>query len=344
MGSRNVPVPGWQLRFLMSKFLKPHSVSGKPINSNGQYQIITKRCLSNSCWQSSPFMKTEVKTALLHHCYATRNLSYSGIQRQNLHESDGAQQETSRADKRIDFEDPDKLLKQQEQEEQEYEHSIKQRILKSALNHVNEYGWTKKTLEAGAVSEGLPPVSHGMFPNGGVELINFFYMEKNAELGRILSQQIEKAKQDGLGKPNTKQFIRDAIEIRLRMIVPYLDTWPKAMAIQTLPQNAPTAWSNLLNIADEIWYHAGDRSTDFNWYTKRLSVAGIYKTSEIFMLQDKSLDLQDTMAFVDRRLDEVVALGSSKQTMEKTSNALKECLKGVAIMGRNITGMNSRNR
>jgi len=62
MGSRNVPVPGWQLRFLMSKFLKPHSVSGKPINSNGQYQIITKRCLSNSCWQSSPFMKTEVKT------------------------------------------------------------------------------------------------------------------------------------------------------------------------------------------------------------------------------------------------------------------------------------------
>ena len=50
---------------------------------------------------------------------------------------------------RIDFEDPDKLLKQQEQEEQEYEHSIKQRILKSALNHVNEYGWTKKTLEAG---------------------------------------------------------------------------------------------------------------------------------------------------------------------------------------------------
>ena len=51
----------------------------------------------------------------------------------------------------------------------------------------------------GAVSEGLPPVSHGMFPNGGVELINFFYMEKNAELGRILSQQIEKAKQDGLG-------------------------------------------------------------------------------------------------------------------------------------------------
>ena len=36
----------------------------------------------------------------------------------------------------------------------------------------------------------------------------------------------------------------------------------QAMGIMTLPPNAPEALSNLLNLTDEIWYYAGDRSTD----------------------------------------------------------------------------------
>ena len=63
-------------------------------------------------------------------------------------------------------------------------------------------------------------------------------------------------------KPKTREFIRDAVETRLRMIVPYIDTWPQAMAIQALPQNAVESWTNLANLVDEIWYYAGDRSVD----------------------------------------------------------------------------------
>jgi len=233
---------------------------------------------------------------------------------------------------------------QDDSQEEEYEFSIKQKILLASLDHVNEHGWTKKALEAGAASEGLPAVSHGMFPRGGAELVNFFYRHSNQELAKALAKQIEEAEKLGEEKPKTRPFIRNAIEMRLRMILPYIDTWPQAMGIQTLPQNAPESWSNLMNLSDEIWYHAGDRSTDFNWYTKRASVAAVYKASEIFMLQDGSEDKQETFAFVDRRLDDVQALGKCKGQLQNCNSTLKEGLKGLAIIGRNVMGMNSRNR
>ena len=34
------------------------------------------------------------------------------------------------------------------------------------------------------------------------------------------------------------------------------------MALQTLPQNAVESWTNTLNLMDEIWFYAGDRSID----------------------------------------------------------------------------------
>ena len=56
--------------------------------------------------------------------------------------------------------------------------------------------------------------------------------------------------------------MRDAIETRLRMIIPYIDKWPQALATLTLSRAVPTALSNLLTLVDDICYYAGDRSVD----------------------------------------------------------------------------------
>lgn len=63
-------------------------------------------------------------------------------------------------------------------------------------------------------------------------------------------------------KPKSQEFIRDAVEIRLRMILPFIETWPQAMAIQAMPQNAPESLRNLSQLVDDIWFYAGDRSVD----------------------------------------------------------------------------------
>ncbi|XP_050397527.1 ubiquinone biosynthesis protein COQ9, mitochondrial isoform X2 [Patella vulgata] len=232
--------------------------------------------------------------------------------------------------------------KQRESVEQE-EEDIRQRILKAALPFVNVHGWTNKTLTAGAEAEGLPSISHGMFERGGAELIHYFYSTSNAQLAEHLVQKVSKAKEQG-EKLKTKPFIQDAVEMRLRMITPYIEKWPQAMAIQTLPQNALESWKNLSRLMDDIWFYAGDKSTDFNWYTKRVSLAAVYKSTEIYMVQDNSEDFTNTWEFLDRRLNDLAVFGSRVRNTQQFGTALSEGLWGAFIMTSNVMGVNYRNR
>lgn len=50
-------------------------------------------------------------------------------------------------------------------------------------------------------------------------------------------------------------------------------------------------------------------SFQFNWYTKRASLAGVYKSTEIYMLQDKSEDFQNTWEFLNRRMGDLKNFG-----------------------------------
>ena len=53
------------------------------------------------------------------------------------------------------------------------------------------------------------------------------------------------------------------------------------MALKAFPINVPTALENLALMVDDMWYYAGDRSTDFSWYTKRGLLATIYSSAGV---------------------------------------------------------------
>ena len=48
------------------------------------------------------------------------------------------------------------------------------------------------------------------------------------------------------------------------------------MALKAFPANTPSALQTLTLMVDDMWYWAGDRSTDFSWYTKRALLTSIY--------------------------------------------------------------------
>lgn len=62
-------------------------------------------------------------------------------------------------------------------------------------------------------------------------------------------------------------------------------------------------------ISDEVWHQAGDKAVDFSWYTKRAIVSNIYVATELYMLQDNSAEHEATWEFLDRRIDNVLAIG-----------------------------------
>ncbi|ESO90333.1 hypothetical protein LOTGIDRAFT_123544, partial [Lottia gigantea] len=150
----------------------------------------------------------------------------------------------------------------------------------------------------------------------GWKLVHYFYTNSNQQLADQLAEQVSKTQAEGV-KIKTRPFIRDAVETRLRMILPYKEKWPQAMALQTLPPNAVESWENLSKLMDDIWFYAGDRSTDFNWYTKRASLATVYKSTEIYMIQDNSDDQMQTWQFLDRRLDDLTGFSSRARNVSK---------------------------
>jgi hypothetical protein len=50
-------------------------------------------------------------------------------------------------------------------------------ILKTALTFVPEHGWTSTSIAKAAESMGYPSIIHGMFPNGGADLIDYFLQD-----------------------------------------------------------------------------------------------------------------------------------------------------------------------
>ncbi|XP_034944110.1 ubiquinone biosynthesis protein COQ9, mitochondrial-like isoform X2 [Chelonus insularis] len=231
--------------------------------------------------------------------------------------------------------------------EEDYEKNIKSKILAASIPFVQELGWSQQAISAGAESIGYPGIIHGMFPNGGAELVQHFYASCNAELTNILKAEALAIQADSAKtKKPPEVHVRDALETRLRMLVPYKSTWPQAMALMTLPPNVPTALANLLTLVDDICYYAGDRSVDLNWYTRRIGLAGIYKASELYLLQDSSEDHKQTWEFMERRIEDALQLqrvlnvASEIPPPEQAINRATEAASAAFTTARNILGLN----
>ncbi|XP_040894137.1 ubiquinone biosynthesis protein COQ9, mitochondrial [Toxotes jaculatrix] len=227
-------------------------------------------------------------------------------------------------------------------EEYETEEQLQARILTAALEFVPLHGWSMEAIAAGAETLGLSSASTGMFYNGAGDLVLHFIAQCNSQLTEIMAEQ-HKQVQLGQAEPKkTADFLRDAVETRLRMYIPYIETWPQAMSILLLPHNIPDSLKHLSTLVDDIWYYAGDRSTDMNWYTKRAALTGIYNTTELVMVQDSSPDFQDTWNFLDNRIQDVVNMATTAKQVQSTGEAVVQGLMGAAVTLKNLTGMNQR--
>jgi len=212
-------------------------------------------------------------------------------------------------------------------------------IYQAALEYVYDHGWSREAIAAGAEEVGLPSVAHGLFPGGAVDLITMFYQRCNEEMAERLAEQVAAMEP---GELKIRTFVVEAMKMRLQMLEPYIDNWAEAMGIMALPQNALKGWSNLGDLADEIWYQTGDTSTDFNWYTKRLSVGAIYKASEIFMLQDESEDFEETWQFLENRVADLFSVTAVTKEMSKLPTAVAEGAYTASVLGKNALGLNQQ--
>jgi ubiquinone biosynthesis protein COQ9 len=100
--------------------------------------------------------------------------------------------------------------------------------------------------------------------------------------------------------------IRALIWYRLETMGPAREAVRSALSILAMPQNAPLGLRIGWRSADLMWRIAGDTATDYNHYSKRLILSGVYGSTLLAWLDDDSEGWTETSAFLDRRLADVM--------------------------------------
>jgi ubiquinone biosynthesis protein COQ9 len=109
----------------------------------------------------------------------------------------------------------------------------------------------------------------------------------------------------------------------LQILVPHREAVRRSLTLMALPQNLPLGATLLYEVVDTLWHAAGDSSTDFNFYTKRGLLAGVYAATTLYWLDDRSEGNAATEAFLERRLAEVQAIPRLKSAATRLPNPLR---------------------
>ncbi len=179
------------------------------------------------------------------------------------------------------------------------------RLVEALLPHVAFDGWGARTLQQAAADLGMDPVlAADLLPGGGLGQVLAFSAWADRRMQQALIQH---------DSPVTK--LRDrihlAVKTRLELLTPHRDAVRRGLALLALPTNAPAGLKALHATAHLIWSAAGDRSTDHNWYSKRLLLAGVISATTLYWLEDKSEDHARTWNFLGRQLDNVIKVGGT---------------------------------
>ncbi|KAG5297225.1 ubiquinone biosynthesis protein COQ9 [Histoplasma ohiense] len=181
-------------------------------------------------------------------------------------------------------------------------------ILSAAVNHIPEFGFTTRSLTLGARDAGYLDVSLQLFPDGGeMNLITYWLRSRRGMLRqKTKSGELFGMSEAGeIGGLSVEEKVLILILERLKMNEEIIEHWQDALATMSLPFNLAPSISELSALSSDILYLANDHSVDSSWYTKRLSVATVYASADVFMTEDTSSGFSATKEFVERQLSDV---------------------------------------
>jgi ubiquinone biosynthesis protein COQ9 len=161
-------------------------------------------------------------------------------------------------------------------------------------------GWTRKAVDSAASRLGIDPVQARLaFPKGQAAMIDCYIRE----VDRALEESFTPTE---LAEKKIRERIRALVWRRLEIMGPAREAVRRGLAILAMPQNVPLGLRISWRSADLMWRLAGDTSTDFNHYTKPITLGAVYGSTLVAWLDDRSEGWRDTAAFLNRRIDNVM--------------------------------------
>lgn len=167
-------------------------------------------------------------------------------------------------------------------------------------------GWSEAAVESAALAKQVDPrVARLAFPGGAMDMVCAWIETIDRAMGEAFTAET-------LGAMKVRERIRVLVQFRLDAIAGREEALKRALAVMAMPQNLKRSLKAGWNSADAMWRLAGDTATDYNHYTKRAILAGIYGATLAVFADDTSEDKADTRAFLDRRIDGVMKFEKAK--------------------------------
>ena len=195
---------------------------------------------------------------------------------------------------------------------------VRERVLQEALPLIPQSGFNDATLKAAAEKAGVGPAEwKAAFPNGAASLAEAFSHWADAEMEeKMRSNQAERM----------RDRVAAAVRARIEVLVPHKEATRRAAAFLALPQHAPLAATLMMRSVDKMWRTAGDRSSDFSYYTKRGLLSGVYGATFVYWLSDSSEGHAETWKFLANRIDNVMEIekfrGAARDALAKLPDPL----------------------
>ena len=177
-------------------------------------------------------------------------------------------------------------------------------------------GWSRQAVDSAAAQLGVDAAQARLaIPKMQAGMIDVYIQE----VDRALEAYFTPERLAGL---KIRDKIRALVWRRLEIMSPAREAVRRALAILAMPQNLPQALRISWRSADTMWRIAGDTSTDFNHYTKRITLGGVYSSTMLVWLDDQSEGWSETAAFLDRRIDNVMRFEKFKAEWRGSSEHL----------------------
>ncbi|AMK16539.1 MULTISPECIES: COQ9 family protein [Sphingobium] len=167
-------------------------------------------------------------------------------------------------------------------------------------------GWRKEAVTMAAAEGGIDAdIAHLAFSGGAMDMIDAWFASIDARM-------IEALPPEKIDAMSIRQRIIALVTARLDLLAPDREALRRALAIMAMPTNNARAARLGWRAADVMWRAAGDSATDFNHYSKRLTLTAVYAATLLVFVDDESEDWAESRAFLNRRIEGVMRFERAK--------------------------------
>ena len=188
---------------------------------------------------------------------------------------------------------------------------LKEAVVAASRPNAAFDGFTDALLSKAGEAAGIEkPELDRLFPDGARSLIEAYSRSVDAQMENVLAEM-------DLAKMKIRERIAAAVLARLSILGSHKEAARRAAATLTLPMHAATGAKLMYHTVDAMWRAVGDTSTDFNFYSKRGILAGVYGATLVRWFNDVSENEKATQDFLAARIENVMQFEKFKAQAKK---------------------------